>query len=487
MPQEPVIPGAASVAPVNSAPLPDSAAAAPETPAPAAEAPAPATTPAAPATTPAAPATTPAAPMAAPTATAPAPAAAAPVTTPAVHAPAPSSSAGQPAKAGNFTAEDVENAVFTGQPLASGQTALTAKVQALLDRSGISPGVTDGWAGRMSESAIMAFERRSGLPEDGLLDQEVWSLLQTYAGKPIIQNYTITQEDTADLVDSNPRDYAEKAKMKWLGFTSLPEKLGERFHMDEKFIVMLNKGTPFEPGNTIKVIAPAKPITGKVTRILVNKQTSRVTGYNAAGSMLVDYPATIGSDATPSPSGTHFVDAVALDPTYHYNPRINKQQGENAEPLVLPPGPNGPVGSVWIDLSKPTYGIHGTPTPSQLFRNQSSGCVRLTNWDARELAKMVEPKVTTVEFIENGAAVASAVPGAPGAQPTASPAPAAGGAKVPGVYPPVLDGTAEAAAIAVPSPSNQPTSAPAGGAGFVLPQAAPGASSSIVHSVPTGN
>ena len=113
--------------------------------------------------------------------------------------------------------------------------------------------------------------------------------------------------------------------------------------------------------------------------------------------LVVAYPATIGSEDNPSPSGVHTVEAVAPMPNYTYNPE-NFVQGDNTETLVLPPGPNGPVGSMWIDLSEPTYGIHGTPEPALIDKTNSHGCVRLTNWDAQELSTMVEPGVT-VEFL----------------------------------------------------------------------------------------
>ena len=106
----------------------------------------------------------------------------------------------------------------------------------------------------------------------------------------------------------------------------------------------------------------------------------------------------IGSEDNPSPSWTYEVEVAAAMPTYTYNPKINFQQGENTEVLTIPPGPNGPVGSMWIALSKPTYGIHGTPEPSLIDKTGSHGCVRLTNWDAEELAAMVSRGVT-VEFL----------------------------------------------------------------------------------------
>ncbi|WP_312525115.1 L,D-transpeptidase [Paracoccus sp. (in: a-proteobacteria)] len=312
----------------------------------------------------------------------------------------------------NFSAADIETAEYTSGDLPAGQSALTAKVQILLDRAGISPGVVDGWRGGMSESAIKAYQRRANLPMDGRMSPVVWQLLQPFASEALTMDYTITEDDAHGLVDNIPSDYAEKAKMTSQGFTSISEKLAERFHMDEKFLIKLNPGHKFEPGVTIKATVPAKPIRATVTRIIVDKATRRVAAYDAKGNMVADYPATVGSTSTPSPHGTHTVDAVALNPTYTYNPNKNFKQGNNDRVLIVPPGPNGPVGEVWIDLSEPTYGIHGTATPSRLFVNQSYGCVRLTNWDARELAHMVKAKVTTVEFLEPGVSIADVTGGA---------------------------------------------------------------------------
>lgn len=310
-----------------------------------------------------------------------------------------------------FSAADIETADYTSGDLPAGQSALTAKVQILLDRAGISPGVVDGWRGGMSESAIRAFQRRANLPMDGRMNPVVWQLLQPFAAGALTMDYTITDDDAHGLVDKIPSDYAEKAAMSSQGYTSILEKLAERFHMDEKFLQKLNPGVEFAPGVTIKATVPAKPIRATVTRIIVDKATRRVAAYDAKGNMVADYPATVGSTTTPSPHGTHTVDAVALNPTYTYNPNKNFKQGNNDRVLLVPPGPNGPVGDVWIDLSEPTYGIHGTATPSRLFVNQSYGCVRLTNWDARELAHMVKAKVTVVEFLDPGVSIADVTTG----------------------------------------------------------------------------
>ena len=305
-----------------------------------------------------------------------------------------------------FTGAQIDAAIFTGQDLPPGRSPLTAKVQVLLDRAGTSPGVTDGYKGAMSRSAIMAFERRMGLPVDGVLDAQVWAALQPWADAPATRTHTITEADMADLVAEIPTDYLMKANMVHLGYTSVAEKLGERFHMDEKFLQFLNPGVALKAGAEITVTDPGRPARGVVTRIIIDKATRRVAGYDDKGRMLVDYPATIGSDSTPSPSGHVTVTATALNPEYTYNPKVNFTQGENTSVLKIPPGPNGPVGTVWIALSKPTYGIHGTATPSRLFHNQSYGCVRLTNWDAEELAHMVRPGLTRVEFLEPGVSIA---------------------------------------------------------------------------------
>lgn len=298
-----------------------------------------------------------------------------------------------------FFASDIEAAQFDGTPMPRGQSALGAKLQILLDRAGVSPGVTDGYNGGMSRSAIQTFERRAGLRVDGELDMQVWDLLSAYAAAPMTRSYTITPNDAQGLVPKIPSDYAEKAQMSTQGYTSIAERLAERFHMDEKFLAYLNPGIPFLPGETITVTDPGPERRSVVVRVTVNKETRRVTGYGSNGQILVDYPATIGSTDTPSPSGSYKVRAIALDPNYTYNPSKNFKQGDNDKVLTIPPGPNGPVGNVWIALTKPTYGIHGTATPSRLFVSQSHGCVRLTNWDAQELAHMVKPGVTQVSFL----------------------------------------------------------------------------------------
>lgn len=273
-------------------------------------------------------------------------------------------------------------------------------LQVFLDREGFSPGVIDGKNGSNVTKAIEAWQQATGETLDPNNTEDILERLRFTGGLPIT-TYTITAADAAGpYVASIPDDYAHKAVLPHLSFTSTSEMLGEKFHMDEAYLRELNPGIDFTiPGTIIKVINPGEAKTAKVTRIVADKYRKQVFAYDAAGTLIAAYPATIGSSDTPSPSGTVQVDRIALNPGYTYNPKINFKQGENDKILTLQPGPNGPVGTVWIALSKPTYGIHGTPEPSKIGKTQSHGCVRLTNWDATELAKMVSVG-TTVEFTE---------------------------------------------------------------------------------------
>ncbi|CAN7608669.1 L,D-transpeptidase [Devosia sp. LjRoot16] len=270
------------------------------------------------------------------------------------------------------------------------------RLQVLLDRAGASPGVIDGFDGDNVRKAVLAFELMRGLPPDGALDPEMLAALET--GGPVIGDYAIIADDLNAIGEPIPKDYAEQAKRKFLGYTSIEESLAERFHMDIDLLKALNPGAGYTVGEPIYVAAYGPDLKGEVVRIEADKSLRQVRAYGADNRLLAAYPATIGSEENPSPSGTHIVEGVAPMPEYTYNPKVNFQQGENTEVLTIPPGPNGPVGSMWIDLSEPTFGIHGTPEPSLIDKTGSHGCVRLTNWDANELAKMVKPGVP-VDFV----------------------------------------------------------------------------------------
>ena len=269
-----------------------------------------------------------------------------------------------------------------------------AAVQILMDRLGSSPGAIDGLAGSNFDKAAAAASEISGRFIDPNDKQRLDSALQSTGG-PAFTQYTITESDlNRQYVSSIPADYAMKAQMPAMAYTSVREMLAERFHIDETFLQELNPQARFSrAGETIKVPNLVLPKRESVDRIVADKARKQVRGYNAEGRLVVAYPATIGSSDNPSPSGTVQVERIAFNPNYTYNPKVNFKQGSNNEILTIPPGPNGPVGTVWIALSKPTYGIHGTPDPSRIGKTSSHGCIRLTNWDAEELAKLVKPGV----------------------------------------------------------------------------------------------
>ena len=271
------------------------------------------------------------------------------------------------------------------------------RLQVLLDRAGASPGVIDGYGGENVAKAIAAFEAMRNLPADGRLDPPVVEQLSDPT--PVVQPYVVSEDDLKGLVANVPEDYSEQAKMDRLGYTSVAERLAERFHMDVDLLKALNATSTFSVGETVSVVIPGAPRHGMVKRIVARRRIGQLMAFGADGTLLAAYPATIGSRQTPSPSGTHKIKGVARMPPYVYNPEINFQQRDNRQVLTLPPGPNNPVGTVWIDLSKPTYGIHGTPEPSLIDKAGSHGCVRLTNWDVEELAAMVKPGVV-VEFVD---------------------------------------------------------------------------------------
>ncbi len=279
------------------------------------------------------------------------------------------------------------------------QRPLAIKLQILLDRAHNSPGLIDGRQGENVTNALRMFEERSNLPADGKLNSEVWGLLQRDTADVLVRYELKAQDLEGPFVEKIPTDFAEMAQMKRLSYTSPIEQLSEKFHIDPDLLKALNPDARLMPGEQIFVpdVIDRAP-KEKVARIEVDKELSVVRGYTADGTLLVSYPASIGSRQTPSPEGTMEVKTAVKNPTYAYRPDKNFQQDDNTKPLDLPSGPNGPVGSVWIDLSKETYGIHGTAEPESVGKAASHGCVRLTNWDAEELAKLVK-RGTKVSFV----------------------------------------------------------------------------------------
>jgi lipoprotein-anchoring transpeptidase ErfK/SrfK len=141
-----------------------------------------------------------------------------------------------------------------------------------------------------------------------------------------------------------------------------------------------------------------------VLRIEVDKPAKVVRALGRNNEVVAFYPASIGSSEKPAPTGTYAVCRVVRNPIYHYDPKFRFKGVRAHRKLAVAPGPNNPVGLVWIDLSKESYGIHGTPRPEEIGKTQSHGCIRLTNWDALDLAKRVR-KGTPLVFLDETRAV----------------------------------------------------------------------------------
>ena len=268
--------------------------------------------------------------------------------------------------------------------------------QVLVDRAGFSPGEIDGNGGTNTDNAIDAFQRVTGMQVSDLV---------AAAQEPPTIKYTITKEDVATpLVASIPRDMVAKASLKRLNYTSLLEMLAEKFHSSPALLKRLNPRLRLDAGEQIVVPnvnvvpdAEGKPQPDVV--IHVSKSVSTLWVTDGSGKTIMHAPVTSGSEHDPLPIGEWAVTAVSRNPSFNYNPDLFWDANPAHMKAKIPPGPNNPVGVVWIDLSKEHYGIHGTPEPSTIGHTESHGCVRLTNWDALRLAAMVG-KGTKVEFVE---------------------------------------------------------------------------------------
>ncbi|WP_122468589.1 L,D-transpeptidase family protein [Brevundimonas lutea] len=309
--------------------------------------------------------------------------------------PAPAASSSAPV----LTRQSIDSAGFEAAPASGSQarSAGLARAQVLLDRARFSPGVVDGLGGENTRQAILAFQEANELNATGELDQATFDRLVSGDSQPALTDHVLTTEDVAGpFVDAIPEDMEGKAELETLAYTSPQEALAERFHMDQDFLTELNPNARFVAGETITVAAVSpQELPQAVARIEIDKADKSLRAFAENGDLLAYYPASIGSAEMPSLSGSMTVRAVAPRPNYTYDPsRLTNAEGD--ETLIIQPGPNNPIGAVWIDLSKDTYGIHGTPEPSEIGKTFSSGCVRLTNWNARQLANSVEPGVEVV-------------------------------------------------------------------------------------------
>jgi lipoprotein-anchoring transpeptidase ErfK/SrfK len=304
----------------------------------------------------------------------------------------------------------VNNAQWSQRRPAGQADAARVKAGVLLDRARFAPGEIDGRDGDNIRQAITAFQQAQALKADGRMNRETWNRLVATSSEPVLVQHSLTKDDLrGPFTKRIPAGLEAMSRLPRLGYRDTVELLAEKFHMSPALLRTLNPGQKFRLAGQAIVVAHGRdePSDVKVAKIEVDKGARVVRAFDGTGKLIAQYPASIGSDEKPAPSGTFTIRKIVRNPTYTYDPKFQFKGVEATERFRVAAGPNNPVGSVWIGLSELTYGLHGTPEPGRIRKRSTHGCVRLTNWDAEDLAKMTD-KGASVVFIDANPAPATA-------------------------------------------------------------------------------
>jgi lipoprotein-anchoring transpeptidase ErfK/SrfK len=309
-----------------------------------------------------------------------------------------------PARAASLDAAAINGAEYKEKlPAKDKLDAVVVRAQVLLDRAQFSPGEIDGKLGENAQKALKGFAEAKGLTPDKVLTPDLWKLLAATSEEPAIIEYKISENDVkGPFLKKLPAKLDDMKSLKALGYTSAREALAEKFHMSEELLVALNPKKRFDQaGEVIFVTNVLNNKRTKLTvgRIEVDKSRQTVKAFDPSGALVAFFPATVGSEEKPTPTGSFKIVSADANPNYRYNPTYKFKDVKSKRAFTIKPGPNNPVGSYWIGLSAEGYGIHGTSNPSKISKSESHGCVRLTNWDAVLLGSNIK-KGTPVVFVD---------------------------------------------------------------------------------------